>query len=1392
MTTVNLIPRHIFGLKTDVHSNVAFVDDQTVAYPAGHHIVVCSLDDKRQKFIAGTEASEGVTATALAPSRRFLAVAERSERALVSIFDLKTLKKRKVLSSADAQARCYVSLAFSADNQLLLTQGGAPDWMLTCWNWSKGKPVASVKAPLHVMAPHASPSSAMLALAGQSTLHTIGGSMAHLNASPSDANLIGSVGANNAGATAAAVSPPLVSTCSFSDVDAGLVCVTGAGLVRFFRVLETAFRPLPSPRMEAHTFLAHAWLKQRDDYLVAGSAAGDLMLFHGGEFVTRLSASPGTGKSVHSLTATTKGLLCGLSDNTVAIFGVTITGAGSGDQTDAASHAPETSDGDSSSALTPQEDQFLEDAAEILSLQRLVRVDAGSGHVATIAVSPNEDAVVVTTSNAQLLTFPYQIHTSAVHTSSPSTVSVVDEAAVAASSAGLGGVSELTVSEAAVSQSEDVEFVVTSFHQPSDPINTNNGPPGGANTGGGGGGLLHVTGMDVCVRKPLLVTCGLDRTVRVWNYVDRTCEVAKRFNEEAFSVACHPSGLHLLVGFADKLRLLNILMDDIRAFKELPVKACRECQFSTGGHLFAAVNGNTIQVFSLFTGELVATLRGHNGKVRSLFWNADDSSIVSAGLDGAVYHWDLDEAKREAEFVQKGVSYYSALCNREGTAIYAVGGDRLLKEIEVPSSQLTKEFLCDSTLGQLVLSGSQRLLFGAGAEPDRPGAIRAFKFPLTGESTEFQCLSGPVTRLRVSFDDQFLFAAGEDGAVLIFEVRDKEGRPTRAPAKDGEITLSTASATMGSGFTGGATYHREGLSGHGGSMAAFSEEILVTKSDLEEKNTLMLELKNKVDELMLHNEYQLRLKDMTYNENLKDLTEKFTHEIELEKNKYELLREDKNDIEMEYEEKIKQLEEHHLQQMQETEAAYQQKIMKEVERYQEVLTQREAQCAHWKSEQQRLITTHDKYVADVTEDFEQRLNEDRQLRMQMEEEKDELGREYRETVAQVEADVDEEIEALKKKYEDKLQAEREATLRFKGENGIMKKKFSALQKDIEDQRDQIKLLLEKEKELIEAIKQLEKEIQALKREIRARDETIGEKEKRIYDLKKKNQELEKFKFVLDYKIKELKRAIEPRENEIADMKAQIKEMDQELELFHKSNAQLDVLIGEQRQRINSLQKSIAGHRQVLSDQQTAMRRFRCDLHECVRHLQSPKELALQVAQLYNKYVTTDDGPGGFGSTNGGSGGDVEAEIQLEYARQKQYLEKSVHVLKRKYAADAQEHQRENLRATSDNMLLIREINDLRSALVAAKNNLQMERATLATAGLGAGTMNSEKNSSKSISAALEAAGGDPDVLIARQRIEIEELRRAVKALEDKLANGAGLAGNRPGEVFPPIGRGVDG
>ena len=98
-----------------------------------------------QRFIFGSEGTDGITALAVSPSKRYVAVAERAERGQVNVYDLHTLKKRKVLSTPESASREYVSLCFSADNKFLLTLGGAPDWTLVCWAWEKAKPLASEK-----------------------------------------------------------------------------------------------------------------------------------------------------------------------------------------------------------------------------------------------------------------------------------------------------------------------------------------------------------------------------------------------------------------------------------------------------------------------------------------------------------------------------------------------------------------------------------------------------------------------------------------------------------------------------------------------------------------------------------------------------------------------------------------------------------------------------------------------------------------------------------------------------------------------------------------------------------------------------------------------------------------------------------------------------------------------------------------------------------------------------------------------------------------------------------------------------------------------------------------------------------------------------------------------
>ena len=121
--------------------NIHFIDNQNVLYPCGHNIVIYNTDDRSQKYIPGIEGSEGISAVALSPSKKFLAVCERSERAICCVFDVASMKRRKILTSTDYNSKEFVSVAFAPSNEksLLATLTGEPDIRVILWTWDKAK-----------------------------------------------------------------------------------------------------------------------------------------------------------------------------------------------------------------------------------------------------------------------------------------------------------------------------------------------------------------------------------------------------------------------------------------------------------------------------------------------------------------------------------------------------------------------------------------------------------------------------------------------------------------------------------------------------------------------------------------------------------------------------------------------------------------------------------------------------------------------------------------------------------------------------------------------------------------------------------------------------------------------------------------------------------------------------------------------------------------------------------------------------------------------------------------------------------------------------------------------------------------------------------------------------
>lgn len=92
-------------------------------------------------------------------------------------------------------------------------------------------------------------------------------------------------------------------------------------------------------------------------------------------------------------------------------------------------------------------------------------------------------------------------------------------------------------------------------------------------------------------------------------------------------------------------------------------------------------------------------------------------------------------------------------------------------------------------------------------------------------------------------------------------------------------------------------------------------------------------------------------------------------------------------------------------------------------------------------------------------------------------------KELEEMTRQNEEDIDTEVVALTNRYEKKVKAEREEAARLKGENGIMRKKFNTLNKDIEENKSEIARMAENEKKLQNVILGFEKDIQNLRKEV---------------------------------------------------------------------------------------------------------------------------------------------------------------------------------------------------------------------------------------------------------------------------------------------------------------------
>merc|ERR1712167_562636 len=215
---------------------------------------------------------------------------------------------------------------------------------------------------------------------------------------------------------------------------------------------------------------------------------------------------------------------------------------------------------------------------------------------------------------------------------------------------------------------------------------------------------------------------------------------------------------------------------------------------------------------------------------------------------------------------------------------------------------------------------------------------------------------------------------------------------------------------------------------------------------------------------------------------------------------------------------------------------------------------------------------------------------------------------------------------------------------------------------------------------------------------------------------------------------------------------QIKEMDQELQQYHKSNAALDLMIGELKLKMDGMNKETEEQKRQIGDGDSLISRFKNDPSETAQHLTDHKHLKHAITSLYKKYV----------QEMHRQGPEAEADLQREYNRQREYLEKTVESLKRKLAKDMEMHRNDNMRLMRESVVLTGEINSLRREIdsvkqAQARREIDARRSNHGSFAEGSnGALNDE---------AFPRSAAEAQHELEMQRQHIEMLRDQVAKLE---------------------------
>ncbi len=204
---------------------------------------------------------------------------------------------------------------------------------------------------------------------------------------------------------------------------------------------------------------------------------------------------------------------------------------------------------------------------------------------------------------------------------------------------------------------------------------------------------------------------------------------------------------------------------------------------SPDGNTVASTNDRTIQLWSLQTGQAVATLSGHDKQVNAIAISPDGKILVSGSDDNTIKLWNLVNGQEIGTLLGNKAAIHTVAISADGKYIASGSDDKIIKIWNLATREEIYTLTGQETIRSVAFSPDGKYL--ASASDDK--AIKLWNLQTGREIGVFQGHRDKVTAIAFSADGKYFASGSSDKTIKLWNL--ETGKFIRnLEAHTGEVT----------------------------------------------------------------------------------------------------------------------------------------------------------------------------------------------------------------------------------------------------------------------------------------------------------------------------------------------------------------------------------------------------------------------------------------------------------------------------------------------------------------------------------------------------------------------------------------------------------------------------